>query len=335
MDTSDISTFRINTIARPDWRIPEAEATPESAFLNRRQLLTAIGAVAGAGSILSAFSLIGATKAHAAEDPSAGLYPVKRNEAYTLNRPITPEKINSTYNNFYEFGSHKQISEAAQALQIRPWEVEIDGLVEKPFKISIDDILAKMPLEERLYRHRCVEAWSMTIPWSGFQLSALINLAKPLSGAKYLRFETFHNPKVATGQKQTWYPWPYVEGITIEEATNKLAFMVTGAYGKPLAKQFGSPLRLALPWKYGFKSIKSITKISFVAEQPKSFWESLSATEYGFWANVNPEVPHPRWSQATEKVLHTGVRVPTLKFNGYGEQVAALYDGMKATNLYR
>lgn len=327
----NLSAYRAN---RPSWALPERDATPEAAFLNRRELLKGLGMGAGLAAGIGG-GLFDASQAYAAEDPSAGLYPVKRNEAFTLSRDITPEKVNSEYNNFYEFGSHKQISAAAQALKIRPWEIAIDGLVEKPMTIGIDDLLAKMPLEERLYRHRCVEAWSMTIPWSGFALSELVKLAKPTSGAKFLRFETFSDPDVATGQKQTWYPWPYIEAVTLEEATNDLAFMVTGAYGKPLAKQFGSPLRLALPWKYGFKSIKSIVKISFTDTRPKSFWETLNANEYGFWANVNPEVPHPRWPQADERILHTGKRVPTLLFNGYGEQVASLYEGIKGEQLYR
>ena len=174
----------------------------------------------------------------------------------------------------------------------------------------------------------------MAVPWSGFQLSELVKLAGPKSGARYVRFETFKNPDVASGQKQSWYPWPYVEGLTMEEATNELTFMVTGVYGKPLAKQFGAPLRLALPWKYGFKSIKSIVRISFTDERPVSFWEEIQASEYGFWANVNPEVPHPRWSQATERVLGTNEHVPTLLFNGYGEFVAGLYKDMKGERLY-
>ena len=318
---------------RSSWSIPEREATPETVFLNRRQIIASMGT----GLALGGLGMLGSARPAWAntQDPSADLYPVKRNEAYTLDRPITPESVNAAYNNFYEFGSHKQIARAAQSLKIRPWEIKIDGQVEKPITISIDDLLSKMPLEERLYRHRCVEAWSMTIPWSGFQLSALLDFAKPLASARFVRFETFHDPDVAAGQRQTWYPWPYVEGLTMAEAANELTFMVTGAYGKPLAKQFGSPLRLAVPWKYGFKSIKSITRISLTDEQPKSFWEQLIPAEYGFWANVNPKVDHRRWSQATERVLHTGERVPTLLYNGYGEQVAGLYSGMENDDIYR
>lgn len=318
---------------KPSWAISESKATSESVFLNRRELIKGLGM----GGLLAAAGMSYKTSnAYAAEDPSAGLYKdIVRNEKYTLDRPITPEKLNLTYNNFYEFGSHKQIHEAAQALKIRPWEIEVDGEVEKPMTIGIDDLLKKMPLEERLYRHRCVEAWSMTVPWSGFEMSHLIALAKPTNDAKYIRFETFEDKSVAPGQKQFWYPWPYVEGITMEEAMNEMTFMVTGAYGKPVPKQMGAPLRLALPWKYGFKHIKSIKKISFTKERPISFWEELGPTEYGFWANVNPEVDHPRWTQATERDLETGERIPTKMFNGYEEQVAYLYKDLQDQALYK
>ncbi len=319
---------------KPSWILPESQATSESVFLNRRELVKGLGM----GGLLAASGMTFAShRAHAAEDPSSGLYPVTRNEKYKIdpNRGITPEKLNLTYNNFYEFGSHKQIHEAAQALKIRPWEIAIDGEVEAPMTIGIDDLLKKMPLEERLYRHRCVEAWSMTVPWSGFQLSELIKVAKPTSDAKFVRFETFEDKDQAPGQKQFWYPWPYVEGLSMAEAMNEMTFMVTGAYGKPVPKQMGAPLRLAVPWKYGFKHIKSIKKISFTKERPVSFWEELGPAEYGFWANVNPEVDHPRWTQATERDLESGVRIPTLLFNGYGEQVAHLYKDLQNESLYR
>ena len=221
------------------------------------------------------------------------LYPAKRNEKYTLDRPITDEKINAHYNNFYEFNSSKEVAEQAQKLPIRPWTVKIDGMVEKPIEIGVDELIRKMTLEERTYRHRCVEAWSMAIAWTGFPLRKLVDLAKPLGSAKYLKMETFMDPKVAPGQHQPWYPWPYVEGLSMAEATNDLAFIATGAYGHPMAKQHGAPLRLAVPWKYGFKSIKSIVRFSFVEERPKGMWEALQAAEYGFWANVNPEVAAP------------------------------------------
>jgi len=313
------------------WEIRESDITPEDVFLNRRTLLKGLAA----GSILAAApGLTGAVRAAEGDDPSASLYPVPRNEAYTLDRAITAEADATTYNNFYEFGSHKNIHKAAQVLSIRPWDVRIDGMVEQEQTVGIDDLLAKMPLEERLYRHRCVEAWSMAVPYSGFPLKALVDFARPLSGAKFVRMETFLDPEIAGGQRSPWYPWPYVEGLTMAEATNELAFIATGLYGKPIPKQNGAPLRLAVPWKYGFKHVKSIVRFSFTDERPVSFWEELQAREYGFWANVNPEVPHPRWSQASERVLGTGKKVPTLLYNGYGEQVAHLYKDMSGERLF-
>jgi len=278
---------------------------------------------------------MGSTAPSYAEAERAGLYPARPNPAFTLDRAVTPEPINAHYNNFYEFGMSKTIAEAAEALRTHPWTVKVDGLVEAPQNFAFEDLERAFPLEERLYRHRCVEGWSMAIPWTGFPLRALLDRARPLSTARYVRMETFLDSKIAPGQRQFWYPWPYVEGLTIAEAANDLAFLVTGAYGKPLAKAFGAPLRLAVPWKYGFKSIKSITRISFVADRPKSFWENLQASEYGFWANVNPAIPHPRWSQATEEVLGTGERRPTLLYNGYGEEVASLYTGLEKEILFR
>jgi methionine sulfoxide reductase catalytic subunit len=257
---------------------------------------------------------------------------VKRSEHYTLDRPITDEKLSTHYNNFYEFTEDKDVD--ADALPLRPWTVAIDGMVEKPMTLDIDDILKRMPLEERLYRHRCVEAWSMAVPWSGFPLKSLVELAKPLGSAKYVRMETFKNPKVAPGQKQFWYPWPYVEGLTMAEATSELPLLVTGMYGHPVPRQDGAPLRLVVPWKYGFKSVKSIVKVTFTDQRPKTFWEALQASEYGFWANVNPAVPHPRWSQASERVLGIDGRRPTLMWNGYGEFVAHLYDDLKSERLF-
>lgn len=316
-------------LKRRSWELPEREATPEHVFMNRRAFL---GGLAGAGALLG--SGLGMRPAFAETDPSAGLYPVKRNPAFRLDRPLTDEDVASIYNNFYEFGSHKQIWQAAQKLDIRPWTVTLDGLVNNPQTLDIDDLLAKMPLEERLYRHRCVEAWSMAVPWSGFALSELVKLAGPTSDAKYLRFETFMDPDVAAGQRQSWYPWPYVEGVTLDEAVNELAFMASGVYGKPLPKQFGAPVRLVLPWKYGFKSIKSIVRISFTKERPVSFWEEILPNEYGFWANVNPSVPHRRWPQATERLLGTDERRDTLVYNGYEEQVAGLYKDLGNEPLF-
>jgi sulfoxide reductase catalytic subunit YedY len=318
----------MHVIARKGWEIPESQATPESVFLNRRALLTGAGAI-GAGAMLAP----GAAFAQTA-DPSAHLYPAGRNETYKLDRALTPEDVTSRYNNFYEFGTTKNIMAAAQRLEIRPWTIKIDGLVEKEREIGIDDLLKAVQLEERLYRMRCVEAWSMTVPWSGFAMKQLVDLARPTSAARYIRIETFMDPKVASGQRQSWYPWPYVDGCTIEEARNDLAFMVTGAYGKPLGKQFGAPLRVHMPWKYGFKAVKSIRRISFTTDRPVSFWEKAQASEYGFWANVNPAVAHPRWSQASEEVLGEGKRVPTLMWNGYGEFVADMYTGLEREKLF-
>jgi len=316
------------------WEIPEAQATPEAAFLNRRDLVKAMGmgALAVAGS--AALPVRAALAADAEADPSAGLYPAKRNDKYTLDRPLTDEKLSTTYNNFYEYGEDKDIASSAQQLKIRPWTVAIDGMVEKPMTVGIDDLLKQMPLEERLYRHRCVEAWSMSVPWSGFPLKSLVDFAKPLSGAKYLQMTTFQDPKMAPGQKMFWYPWPYVEGLTMAEATNELAFLVTGMYGHPVPRQDGAPLRLATPWKYGFKSLISLVKFSFTDQRPVGLWEKLQKSEYGFWANVNPAVPHPRWSQATERVLGMNERKPTLMWNGYGEFVAHLYDDLKGERLF-
>jgi sulfoxide reductase catalytic subunit YedY len=322
----------MNVIRRRGWEIPERLATPEHIFLNRRAFMAA-----GASAI--ALAPHGALAQRVDDlsklpDPTADLYPAKRNEKYALDRPITDEKVNGNYNNFYEYGMSKSIAAASQALQTRPWTIKIGGMVEKPFEIGIDDLIRKMGIEERTYRHRCVEAWGMAIAWSGFPLAKLVDLARPLGSAKYLEMKTFMDPKMAPGQRQSWYPWPYTEGLTIPEARNELAFIATGAYGHPLLKQHGAPLRLATPWKYGFKSVKSIVSFNFTDKRPVSYWEHLQASEYGFWANVNPAVPHPRWSQASEEVIGTGERRPTLIFNGYGEYVADLYKGLEGERLW-
>ncbi|MCA3660338.1 MAG: protein-methionine-sulfoxide reductase catalytic subunit MsrP [Methylobacterium sp.] len=314
-------------IRRRGWEIPEHQVTPEAIAMNRRSLMKGVGA---------AGLLLAGGRAAMANDPAPtdNLHPYPRNAAYAVARELTPERITSRYNNFYEFGTTKSIWQEAQALKTRPWSIKVDGLVEQPFEIGIDDLITAMPREERVYRFRCVEAWGMTVPWSGFAMKAFLDRAKPLGSAKYLRIETFVDPRIAPGQRQIWYPWPYVEGLTIAEAANELAFLVTGIYGKPLPKQYGAPIRLALPWKYGFKSIKSIKRITFTEERPKSFWEVLQSAEYGFWANVNPEVAHPRWSQATEEVLGENRRIPTQLFNGYGDYVADLYKGLEKERLW-
>lgn len=315
---------------RRGWEIPESQATPESIFLDRRKLVLGMG-VAGIAAGM------GWQPAFAAADPAqvaADLYPAKRNAAFEPGRELTEEKVATSYNNFYEFGTTKNIVKPAQALTIKPWQVKIDGMVAKEITIDAEELIRKLAVEERLYRFRCVEAWSMTVPWSGFPLKALVDFAQPASGAKYLQMETFSRPQEASGQKQFWYPWPYVEGLTMAEATNELAFIATGIYGKPLPKQNGAPLRLAVPWKYGFKSVKSIVRFTFTDKRPKTFWEALADNEYGFWANVNPMVSHPRWSQASEEVIGTGKRIPTQIFNGYGEQVAGLYKDLGSEKLF-
>ena len=318
---------------RRGWELPERAATPERLFHERRRLVKALAA--GPMLLAGGSALIGVAAAQ--DDPSADLYPAPRNERYQLDErlpQLSDERLVTTYNNFYEFGSHKQISKAAQALEVRPWAVTVDGMVEREQTLDVDVLLRRMPLEERVYRLRCVEAWSMAVPWSGFPLKALVDLARPLGSATYLRMETFLDPDMASGQKQFWYPWPYVEGLTIAEATNELAFIATGLYGKPIPKQNGAPLRLAVPWKYGFKSIKSIVRFTFTNERPLNFWQEIQASEYGFWANVNPEVPHPRWSQAEETPLGSPMKVPTLLYNGYAEFVADLYKGLENEPLF-
>ncbi len=312
------------------WELPDSAATDESVFLNRRKLVAALGL---GPLVLSGMTSLSGRVLAEESDPTANLYPAKRNEAYALDRPLTDEKDVTSFNNFYEFGGDKRIASRAQRLKVRPWEVVIDGMVEKEIRIQFDDLVRRMPLEERLYRHRCVEAWSMAVPWTGFPMKSLVELAKPLGSAKYVRMETAVDRQTMQGLHPR-FPWPYVEGLTIAEATNELAFIATGLYGKPMPKQNGAPLRLAVPWKYGFKSIKSIVRVNFTDERPKSFWQSLQGGEYGFWANVNPEVPHRRWSQADEEVLGTGERVPTLLYNGYAEQVAGLYAGMTGEDLF-
>ena len=322
------------------WEIPESQVPPENIFLNRRRFLA--GAGAGLAAVAAPepaaafiFNRDGEAETEAELHPTSDLYPVQRNLRYRVSRELTDETVASSYNNFYEFGSHKRIWRGAQRLQTHPWAVTIDGLVEEEMTLDFEDIARRMTLEERVYRFRCVEAWAMTVPWTGFPLSKLVEMARPLGSARYVRFETFMNPDMASGQRQTWYPWPYVEGLTMAEAANELSFMVTGIYGKPVAKQFGAPIRLHVPWTYGFKSIKSVVRISFTEERPVSFWEEIQGSEYGFWANVNPDVPHPRWSQATEELIGTGgERVPTQLYNGYGEFVAHLYDDLQNEPLF-
>jgi len=324
---------------RKGWEISDAEATPEAVFRARRDVVKGLGfgiALAAASPLAGGIGRARADDDREA-DPTADLYPVPRNEGFSLDRPLSPEDVATRYNNYYEFGSHKEISKLAQALPLRPWTVTFDGMVEKEQVVDIDDLIRQMPLEERLYRHRCVEAWSIAVPYGGFPLRALLDFARPLGDAKYVVMETFQDKSFAPGQRQFWYPWPYVEGLTIDEAANDLAFIATGYYGKPIPKQNGAPLRLAVPWKYGFKHIKGIVKFTFTDKRPVSFWQEIAGNEYGFWANVNPDVAHPRWSQAREKFFGPDgtERRDTQLYNGYGEFVAGLYKGREKEALFK
>jgi sulfoxide reductase catalytic subunit YedY len=252
------------------------------------------------------------------------VYPAPRNPVFTLDRPLTAEHLAAQYNNFYEFSEAKDdVWQRVKPWQVRPWSVDVTGLVRHPQPFDLDDFLAMMPIEERLYRHRCVETWAMAVPWTGFPFSALIKQVEPLEQAKFVRLTSFHTPSVAPGQNGSG-PWPYTEGLTMAEAMNELTLLATGIYGHPLPKQQGAPIRLITPWKYGYKSIKSIVRIEFVAEQPATFWNTLAPQEYDFDANVNPTVPHPRWSQRTERLLGNNQRRDTLYLNGYHSWVGHL-----------
>lgn len=317
------------------WEIPESEAAPEEVYLGRRRFLRNVAYISLGGIILSGTGtgiagLFEDNKEEAIKvprTPSSNLYPAKRNSVYTLDRPLTDELAAGTYNNFYEFSAGKDVWKHIGKMRIRPWTVEVTGLVEKPRTYDIDELVRKMPLEERLYRHRCVEAWAIAVPWTGFTMKELIKIARPLSSAKYVAMTTFMNPDWASAQKsRSSLPWPYTEGLTIEEAVNDLTFLATGIYGHELPAQHGAPIRLVVPWKYGFKSIKSIVKIEFTAGRPATFWNRTMPEEYGFTANIDPDVPHPRWSQKTERLIGTGgERKPTILYNGYGEFVSGIY----------
>jgi sulfoxide reductase catalytic subunit YedY len=320
---------------RRGWEIPEGETTPEYVMMTRRAVagftLGAGAAVVASGGPARAWSLLGGAK-----PPPVVLKPLTapRNARYDAGRPITAEGEATTYNNYYEFGLSKSVYDAAAALKTDPWNVEIAGMVKTPRTIGLEDLLKQVTLEERVYRHRCVETWAMTVPWVGFPLSALVKLAEPLGSATYVKFTTLMDTKTMPGLRQSWYPWPYTEGLTMQEAMNELTFLSVGMYGKTIPPQDGAPIRLTVPWKYGFKSAKSIVKVEFTDQRPVSFWQQLQDSEYGFWANVNPEVPHPRWSQAEERLLGTGETVPTKIWNGYGEYVAAMYADKTKERLF-
>ena len=324
---------------RRKWEIPERQATDEAVYLNRRKFirragLGSIGLLTGCipEKLFNPVDLVNPEDflSPGSVEP-APRYPAPLNPSFsTLDRPLTDETVAATYNNFYEFSTGKNVWRFIDKFEPDPWTVEISGLVQQPKTYDIDSLIGMMDLEERLYRHRCVEAWSMAIPWTGFPMRALVDLVQPLSSASYVRMTSFFNPEVAPGQwDRPDFPWPYTEGLTMAEATNELTLLVTGIYGHELPKQHGAPMRLVTPWKYGFKGIKSITRIEFVSEQPETFWNTESPREYGFLSNVEPDVPHPRWSQATERFITADPKKPeqrdTLLYNGYAEYVAHLY----------
>ncbi len=315
------------------WHIDERHVTPESVYMSRRRFLISLGIGAiGAGAALwgcdNIFSGAGDKGGPGpVKTPTSHLYPAPRNPIFTVQRPLTPESVAANYNNFYEFSSGKKnILARMGGFRVRPWQVEVTGLVENPKVYDIDELVRMMELEERVYRFRCVEAWAMTVPWTGFPMRDFVKRMTPLSGARFVRFTSFYNPDVAPAQKKRfWLPWPYEEGLTMEEAVNELTMLVTGIYGHELPPQHGAPLRLITPWKYGFKSIKSIVRIEFTDKRPATFWNTLAPQEYDFTANVDPRVPHPRWSQEMERLITTGEWVKTRKFNGYEEFVRDLY----------
>lgn len=322
----------------PDWQLPEKQITSETVFFNRRRFIkTALGAGIGLSSAIALNScrqpLKGSDQAAFEKTLGQPLPNVTANPAFqNLKTPTTEQQYASRFNNFYEFGGTKNIWEKAQALPSEDWKLTVTGLVNNPRVYDVDELRTTFPLEERIYRFRCVEAWAMVVPWIGFPMNQLLAAADPTPTAKFVRFESFFDPSITPGPgpSASSLPWPYQEGLSIEEMNNELAFFAVGAYGRTLPKQHGAPIRMVTPWKYGFKGAKSIVKIEFVAEQPATYWNTLAPNEYGFEANVNPQVPHPRWSQARERLMGEGNnwdwrKQPTLLYNGYGEYVAQLY----------
>jgi sulfoxide reductase catalytic subunit YedY len=317
-----------------EWDLPEKDVTPPEIGLSRRRMLRLL-AVGGAGGLAAGaglwwFSYQGSNEEVLGggrfEGPAGDLYPGKLNPGFADGgRALTDEAEAARYTNFYEFSSFKWVWRQIEPFHPLPWTIAIAGMVARPRTYDIDDLVRTFPLEQRIYRHRCVEAWAMTVPWEGFPLADLIRNAEPLPGAKYVSFTSFYRPEEASQQKRESMPWPYTEGLTLGEATNQLAFIATGMYGHPLLKQHGAPIRLVVPWKYGFKSAKSIVRIELTDKKPTTFWNTLVPHEYGFEANVEPDVPHPRWSQASERLLGTGERVPSRYLNGYAEWVGSLY----------
>jgi sulfoxide reductase catalytic subunit YedY len=307
---------------KPDWLIRETEATAEGLYLNRRQIVAGMGLAALAGPALAGTDV-------------AKLAPLKTRRTIATAETPTPLEAVAGYNNFYEFGLDKSDPAAnAHTLKPSPWTLRVGGLVKKPLTIDVDTWIAKLPLEERIYRMRCVEGWSMVIPWVGIPLAALVKSAEPLSGARYVRFTTLADPQQMPGVRLPALDWPYREGLRMDEAMNPLTLLAVGLYGRRLPNQNGAPLRLVVPWKYGFKSAKSIVAIDFVERQPLTSWNQSQPSEYGFYSNVNPDVDHPRWSQATERRIGEFRKRETLPFNGYGAQVAGLYKGMDLAKFF-
>lgn len=317
------------------WRypaIPSSEITPEPLYRERRRFMQQSAGLALAATLPSV-TLATDTQVRTPEwKQQLANVPTS---PFSSDEPLTDERTITTYNNFFEFGTRKRDpSDWGHYLKTDPWLVKVEGEVARPGVYDLNDLIRPEWLEERIYRLRCVEAWSMVIPWSGFQLSELLKRLEPTSRAKFVVFETLYDPQQFPGQKQETIRWPYTEGLRMDEAMNPLTLMAVGLYGKPLPNQNGAPLRLVVPWKYGFKSIKSIVTIRLQEQQPVSSWQQLAPREYGFYANVNPQVSHPRWSQASERRLGRSGRQPTLMFNGYEEQVAHLYKGMDLEKNY-
>ena len=310
-------------------RLEPAEITPEQVYINRRMFMKAVGVTSLAG-LLAACGLQPGEE-QPAEQPQNQTGPDKTGAAEEAN---TFEEI-TNFNNYYEFSTDKtEVAGLAKDFKTSPWNLFVSGLVENPATYTMEDLLKMFTVEERNYRLRCVEGWSMVIPWMGFSLAGLLDKVKPLPGAKFVRFLSTFDPEQMPGQKSRLYPWPYQEGLRLDEAMNQLTLLATGLYGRPMPNQNGAPIRLVVPWKYGFKSIKSIVKIELVDYQPETLWSSIAPNEYGFYSNVNPDVSHPRWSQASERRIGEAGRRPTLMFNGYGEEVAYLYEGMDLKENY-
>jgi sulfoxide reductase catalytic subunit YedY len=311
--------------------IKSSEITPYSQYLSRRDFLKAAGIVTGSALLAACAPSVTETAVleNDAEVPSAS------GKTDELGDPVNSFKDITNYNNFYEFSTSKEaVTPLSKDFTTSPWTVEVYGMVNNPKTYGIEDLLGKFTQEERIYRLRCVEAWSMVIPWTGFPLASLLKEAEPTSDAKYVRFETVYRPEEMPGVKSPFYPWPYQEGLRIDEALNDLTILATGLYGLPMPNQNGAPIRLVVPWKYGFKSIKSIVKIELTDKRPETLWNTVAPNEYGFYSNVNPKVSHPRWSQASERRIGELGRRPTLMFNGYAEQVAYLYEGMDLSLFY-